>query len=191
MLKDLRKVGKKQDKTGVVYLSRVPPYMNPTSLRRLIEAKFNDIERIYMEPEKESRRKDRVKAGGNRKIKYTEGWIEFKNKKEAKRCAMLLNNQTIGGKKRHNMFYDDIWNVRYLPKFKWGHLTEKLTYDQKVREQRLKTSVNQAKKELQFFEEKRALSLKLGKIQEKRVKDVKRLEAREAQAVGEEADVIK
>ena len=70
-----------------------------------------------------------MKSGGNRKVKYTEGWIEFQHKKEAKRCEQLLNNQAIGGKKRHNLFYDDIWNLRYLPKFKWSHLTEKLTYD--------------------------------------------------------------
>ena len=38
------------------------------------------------------------------------------------------------------MFYDDILNVKYLSGFQWSHLTEKLTYDQKMREQRLQTS---------------------------------------------------
>jgi len=28
-----------------------------------------------------------------------------------------------GGKKR-NFYHDDIWTLKYLPKFKWHHLTE-------------------------------------------------------------------
>jgi len=30
-----------------------------------------------------------------------------------------------GGKKR-GFYYDDLWNIKYLPKFQWIHLTEKL-----------------------------------------------------------------
>ena len=30
-----------------------------------------------------------------------------------------------GGKKR-GFYYDDLWNIKYLPKFQWTHLTEKL-----------------------------------------------------------------
>ena len=75
-----------------MYMSRVPPYMNPTSLRRLIESKFDGVERIYMEPEREHIRKSRIKSGGNRKMKYTEAWIEFARKKIAKKCAFMLNN---------------------------------------------------------------------------------------------------
>jgi ESF2/ABP1 family protein len=116
--------------------------MNPTSLRKLMENRFEGVERIYMEQEKEHVHKNRVKSGGNKKLKYTEGWVEFKDKKIAKTCALMLNNNNIGGKKRHNLFYDDIWNIQYLSKFKWSHLTEKLVYDQKMREQRLKTEMN-------------------------------------------------
>ena len=45
-----------------------------------------------MEQEKDHERKNRVKSGGNRKQKYAEGWIEFSDKKDAKKCAELLNN---------------------------------------------------------------------------------------------------
>ena len=31
----------------------------------------------------------------------------------------------VGGKKRY-YYHDDIWNIKYLPKFKWGHISEKL-----------------------------------------------------------------
>ena len=92
LFKKAQKDSKKVEKKGVVYMSRVPPYMNPTSLRRLIESKFTNVERIYMEQEREHIRKSRVKSGGNRKMKYTEAWIEFGKKKLAKKCAFLLNN---------------------------------------------------------------------------------------------------
>ena len=68
------------------------------------------------------------------------------------------------------MFYDDIWTIRYLPKFKWSNLTEKLTYDQKVRGQRLKQQIGQAKKEMNYYMDRVDLKKKLDKIDEKRVK---------------------
>lgn len=83
-------------------------------------------------------------------MKFTEGWIEFDKKSEAKQAALVLNGQLIGGKKRHNMFRDDTWHLRYLSKFKWSNLTEKLAYDQKMRSQRLQTDLSKAKKEINF-----------------------------------------
>ena len=84
-------------------------------------------------------------------MKYIEGWVEFTRKKDAKMAAIALNSQLIGGKKRHNKYRDDTWNIRYLSGFKWSHLTEKLAYDQKMREQRLKQETNRAQKELAYY----------------------------------------
>ena len=61
----------------------------------------------------------------NRRRNYTEGWVEFADKRVAKATAMALNNTQIGGKKRY-YYHDDIWNMKYLPKFRWHHLTEKI-----------------------------------------------------------------
>jgi ESF2/ABP1 family protein len=179
-VKNLFKKSIKEKQKGIVYISRVPPYMNPSSLRKLMESRFKGLERIYLEREKEQTHRDRVKTGGNRKSKYTEGWVEFESKEVAKNCALLLNNKQIGGKKRHNLFYDDILNVKYLSGFQWSHLSEKLTYDHKMREQRLTTETNRAKKEMTFFDQKRELSKKLGKIEESRIKNMAKLDEREA-----------
>ena len=91
-------------------------------------------------------------------------------KRDAKMCALALNNQPIGGKKRHNMFRDDIWTIKYLPKFKWSNLTEKLSYDQKMRESRLKAEMGKAKKEMNFYLEKADLKKKLDKMEERKLK---------------------
>ena len=41
-------------------------------------------------------RKTRSKQGGSRKVRFTEGWVEFKDKRIAKRVAAALNNTQIG-----------------------------------------------------------------------------------------------
>lgn len=112
-------------KSGVVYLSRIPPYMKPEKLKSLL-SKYCKINRIYIVPEDESCYRRRVKKGGNRNRKYVEGWIEFVDKNKAKIICERLNNQPIGGKKR-NYYHDDLWNMKYLKGFKWTHLTEKMS----------------------------------------------------------------
>jgi ESF2/ABP1 family protein len=98
-------------------------------------------------------RKKRVKSGGNTRKMYTEGWVEFLDKREAKHVAECLNNTPLGGKK--GFYYrDDIWNMRYLKKFKWHHLTEKMSYERQIREQRLKVQISQARREnTQYMED--------------------------------------
>jgi hypothetical protein len=43
--------------------------------------------------------------------KYSEGWIEFKSKREAKLIAKQLNNQQVGGRRR-TPWYEEIWNIK-------------------------------------------------------------------------------
>lgn len=98
--------------------------MKPEKLKHLL-SKYGDINRIYLVPEDKSLHKKRVAAGGNRRAKFTEGWIEFEDKKIAKRVAAMLNTTQIGGRKR-DYYHDDMWNLKYLKGFKWDHLTEKI-----------------------------------------------------------------
>jgi len=67
----------------------------------------------------------RKKFTSTKKAHYTEGWVEFKDKKIARRVAEMLNAQPIGGKKG-TRWRDDIWTMKYLPKFKWYMLTEQV-----------------------------------------------------------------
>jgi len=77
-------------KSGVVYLSRVPPYMNPHKLRSLLEP-YGKINRLFLAPEDPTARTRRIKGGGNKKRFFTEGWVEFLRKKDAKKACELLN----------------------------------------------------------------------------------------------------
>lgn len=43
----------------------------------------------------------------------------------ARSVADMLNGQAVGGK-RGDRYRDDVWTMKYLPKFKWNMLTEQL-----------------------------------------------------------------
>ena len=67
----------------------------------------------------------RKKFTSTKKIHFTEGWVEFKDKRVARSVAEMLNAQPIGGKKG-SRWRDDVWTMKYLPKFKWHMLTEQI-----------------------------------------------------------------
>lgn len=67
----------------------------------------------------------RRKYTSTKKVHYTEGWVEFKDKRIARSVAEMLNAQPIGGKKG-TRWRDDVWTMKYLPKFKWNMLTEQI-----------------------------------------------------------------
>ena len=118
-------------KTGVVYLSRIPPRLSPTKIRQLLAPFGSSILRIFLAPESTAEHTRRAKAGGSKRRQFTEGWVEFEDKKVAKKVAGLLNAQRIGTKKG-DFWYDDLWCIKYLPKFKWHHLTEQIGTDPKM-----------------------------------------------------------
>lgn len=58
----------------------------------------------------------------------------------------------FSGKKK-SIWYDNIWHMRYLSKFQWSHLTERLEYEQASARQRMKTEIGQARQEAHHFAE--------------------------------------
>lgn len=136
-------------KSGVVYLSSVPPFMRPQKVKALL-SRFGEINRIFLSPEDPTSHRKRVKFGGNKKINYEEGWVEFTDKKIAKLVAETLNATIVGGKK-NNYYHDDVWNIKYLPKFKWHHLTAQIALENASRESRLRAEIAQAHRENKTF----------------------------------------
>ncbi len=140
-----RKAGQKlKHKTGVVYLSRIPPYMKPAKMRQIL-SRFGEIDRLFLKREDEAKHKQRTRGGGNKKIMYEEGWAEFIRKRDAKLCAETLNGNIIGGKKG-SFYHDDILNVKYLPGFKWADLTEQIARENDVRQAKLELEISQSNK---------------------------------------------
>nr|CAI9695687.1 unnamed protein product [Rangifer tarandus platyrhynchus] len=80
---------------------------------------------------------------------YTEGWVEFRDKRVAKRVAASLHNTPMGSRRRSPFRYD-LWSLKYLHRFTSSHLSEHLAFERQVRRQRLRAEVAQAKRETDF-----------------------------------------
>ncbi|GAV28379.1 hypothetical protein PMKS-001850 [Pichia membranifaciens] len=142
--KQLENEEKRVKKTGVVYLSSLPPYMKPQKLRQVM-TRFGEVGRIFLKPEDPKVYKSRIKSGGNKKKKFDEGWVEFVSKSDAKLAASTLNGNVLGGKKR-SFYHDDVMNVKYLKGFKWFDLTNALNREVEVRESKKQAELSQANK---------------------------------------------
>lgn len=85
----------------------------------------------------------------------------------AKAVVQNLNGNILGGKKG-SYYHDDIWSMKYLPRFKWNNLTEKLAYDSQVRKKRLHAEISQANKEANFYIEQVDRNKQISAIKRKR-----------------------
>nr|XP_054755504.1 activator of basal transcription 1-like [Lytechinus pictus] len=142
-------LSKKASKPGIVYLSRVPPLMRPQRVKKIF-SRYGEIGRVFLQAEDKFNRKTRKKKGGSKSKRFTEGWIEFMDKKIAKSIALTFNNTPIGGRKR-SIYYEELWNLKYLHRFQWAHLAERLEYERQVRQQRIRTEISQVKRETGFY----------------------------------------
>eukprot|EP00536_Pseudo-nitzschia_multiseries_P004450 jgi/Psemu1/188124/e_gw1.74.98.1 len=160
---------KKLKRRGVIYVARVPPRMTPTKIKSLL-SDFAEVTRVYLVEEDATVRKRRKKeygsSGGKR---YVEGWVEFASKRRAKHIAESLNLTPISNHKR-NPHCGTLWNLKYLNKFKWSHLTEKVAYERRVREQKLRVEMMQARRENAAYVEMVETGKKLDKIEERKRK---------------------
>jgi ESF2/ABP1 family protein len=145
---------KKRDTTnrsGVIYISHIPPFMKPHTLKSLLTPyAASGLGRVFLTPEDQDRRTARIKAGGNKKRNFVDGWVEFMSKKEAKIVVETLNTRTIGGKKG-GYYFDDVWSMKYLKGFKWHHLTEQIATENAEREARMRAERAQSGREMKEF----------------------------------------
>jgi len=174
----LAKFKKAQDSSGIIYLSCIPPFMKPSKIKHLL-GQFGNIGRVYLAPEDPKTRIKRRKYGGNKKKKYTEGWVEFLDKRTAKTVANTLNAQPIGGNKR-SYYHDDLWNIKYLSKFKWNNLTEHIAHERAARTQRLQAEISQARRENKEYLKKVEKAKMIQSMEKKKEKKRKVAEAEES-----------
>ncbi|XP_033029505.1 activator of basal transcription 1 [Lacerta agilis] len=140
--------GAKKVVPGIIYLGHIPPRFRPRHVRNLLSV-HGEVGRIFLQPEERFIRKKKKKAGSNAK-NFTEGWVEFRDKRVAKVVAASLHNTPMGVRRRSRFHYD-LWNMKYLHRFKWTHLSERLAYERQVRQQRMRAEISLAKRETNFY----------------------------------------
>lgn len=140
----LSKFKEKTRRSGVLYLSRIPVGMKPQDLRKLLDD--YGMKRCYLVP-----LKNKLETIDGQKVQaYKEGWVEFDDKIYAKLAEYQLNGRKIGGSKKCP-YKDELWNLKYLHKFKWNNLIENITMEKKIIEKKLKTEIAQSKRESDFI----------------------------------------
>jgi len=175
-------VRRDKNKPGIVYLSKVPSGYNVSQTTTFF-SEFGRVGRVFLQPDKNDRKlgkfnKDRI---------FTEGWIEFKSKKVAKSVAASLNCNPVGGKRRSKA-HDELWNIKYLPRFKWIHLSERLAYEAAVKQQRMRTEISQVKREAEHF--KNSVERRRRKSKVEKVKKTGNSKEESAQKIGESKEEI-
>ncbi|KAM3910792.1 activator of basal transcription 1 [Leptodactylus fuscus] len=159
--------GKKKKTTnpGIIYLGHIPPRLRPRHIRNVMSS-HGEVGRIFLQAEDHHVRKKKKKAGSNARD-FTEGWVEFRDKRVAKLVAASLNNTPMGTRKK-SRFHDDLWNMKYLHRFKWSHLSERLAIERQVRKQRMRAEVSQAKRETNFYLQNVERNKKFAKAERKK-----------------------
>ncbi|KAM4021360.1 activator of basal transcription 1 isoform 1-T2 [Anomaloglossus baeobatrachus] len=150
---------------GIIYLGHIPPRLRPSHIRKMMGA-HGEVGRIFLQAEDRAIRKKKKKAGSNARD-FTEGWVEFRDKKVAKQVAFSLNNTPMGTRKK-SRFHDDLWCMKYLHRFKWSHLSERLAIERQVRRQRMRAEVSQVKRETNFYLQNVERSKKIAKSERKK-----------------------
>merc|ERR1711935_298279 len=115
---------------GVIFISSIPRGMGPIHVRQFM-VKFGELGRIYLAPrDRQQLRKNTHRYAVD---DYKEGWVEFMKKKHAKLAAATLNAQPIEQTKKKSKFSGVLWNIKYLHKTRWHHLTEQLVYEEQAK----------------------------------------------------------
>lgn len=188
---DLKRFKKEKDRTGVVYISRIPPAMTPSNLRQYLSP-FGTIGRVYLAPDDRKaahlkKLSKKAKKALRPKSAFTEGWVEFLNKKDAKSAALALNGRPYGGR-RGSRFREDLWCIRYLGSdFKWSTLTERISYENAVREQKMREEISHARRENKAFLGQVEKARVLKKIEEKKQGRLERSSAADVSVKKEES----
>lgn len=158
---------KKKCVPGILYLGHIPPRMRPKHVRNMLSV-YGEIGRIFLQPEDRCIKRKKKKAG-SKSSSFTEGWVEFRDKRIAKRVAASLHNTPMANRRR-SPFSSDLWCIKYLHRFQWCHLSERLAYEQTVYHQRMRTEISQAKKETNFYLASVEKSQNLQKLKKKKDK---------------------
>ncbi|KIM70464.1 hypothetical protein SCLCIDRAFT_1206603 [Scleroderma citrinum Foug A] len=153
-------------RTGVIYISRIPPGMRPEKVRHLM-SQHGEVGRVYLQKEDPKVSYLRRKYTTDKKPHFVEGWVEFKDKKVARTVATMLNAQPIGGKKG-TRWRDDVWTMTYLPKFKWNMLTEQIAHEAAARAAKLRVEIAQSRSEQNEYLKNVELARIVNKRNEKR-----------------------
>ncbi|CAG9483471.1 small subunit rRNA processing protein, putative [Plasmodium vivax] len=155
-----KRVRREESKKGIVYLADVPIGLNAARLREIF-SQYGSVGKIHLNRAKDGadmeRGEEKKKKKKKKKIvKYQDGYIEFINKRDAKKAVRTLNNQLIGGKKRKNMVRDSFWHLKLIKdNFLWSDIMSSALYRRMSRKDRLTLALKDMYKGYEAYVERK------------------------------------
>lgn len=134
-------------KTGLVYISHIPPHMKSSKLRYILN-QYGNVKRMYLRKEPDWKYHKRLERGDRKGRLFEEGWAEFEYKVHAKKAEEGLNGKPIGLKGRWQY---DIMTLKYLHGFKWNDLEKALEEKRKQRTENVSDEKTKAKEAAKKF----------------------------------------
>ncbi len=155
----------------MVYLSRVPPGLDVGALRALL-SRTGALGRVWLRAEDASIVSARRKLGGRRRGGFSDGWVEYTRRRDARNAVELLNGRPMAGAKRGGRWKDDLWCLKLLQKgFTWEDLVEETCGNKRERVLKVKAAVAASRREKAFVEERAELAKRIA-MKEGRLEDV-------------------
>lgn len=151
----------KKSESAVVYLSRVPPGLDVGAARALL-SRTGTLGRVWLRAEDAGAVAARRQLGGRRRGGFSDGWVEYTCRRDAKNAVALLNGQPMAGAKRGGRWKNDLWNLRLLPRgYSWDDLVEETCGSKRERVLRVKAAVAASRREKAFVEERAELAKRI------------------------------
>lgn len=161
--KNKSKKKKKSNESSVVYISRIPPGMDVGALRSRL-SRMGTLGRVWLQKEDSEAVSARRQLGGRRSRGFSEGWVEFSRRRDAKNAVALLNGQPINAAKRGGRWGNDLWCLKLLARdYTWHHLYEETMGNARERVLRVKAAVAAGRRERAFIEERDALAKRISR----------------------------
>uniref|UniRef100_W5NBB0 Activator of basal transcription 1 n=1 Tax=Lepisosteus oculatus TaxID=7918 RepID=W5NBB0_LEPOC len=141
---------------GVLYLGHIPPRLRPRHVRNMLSV-YGEIGRIFLQPEGEDRHPAVAPELTQEAVaRATVGWHCGPDVTDSPPVSRTLTPPRL---------------PQYLHRFQWCHLSERLAYEQTVRQQRLRVEISQAKKETNFYLANVERSHSLEKLKKRKKKE--------------------
>jgi len=133
---------------GIIYFPSVPPLVGQNTLWRIF-GQFGKISHCYfIRREKRKVQSDRKTKGSSLEL-LKEGWIEYEDKKIAKKVVLSFQGQELGPIRKGYIYSSLLWDIRYLSKVTWSMIEtamgEKWRTQKKKQMETLETAKQQKK----------------------------------------------
>merc|ERR1712072_397745 len=108
------------------------------------------VDRILISSKSKSSSKELGVVKNGKKMVLSEGWIEFLDSEKAKAFVLMLNGHLICDEE-NSKYLNEIWNLKYLPKLDWNHISIEINVLRFTKEQKMIIDYSLVKRACDYY----------------------------------------